>query len=676
MSPGQLVGPYKLQGQLGAGGMGVVWVAEDTRLGRQVALKFLPTSSLGSDSALERFRLEARAASALSHPGICAIHDIGVHEDAPYIVMELLKGETLRDRIVRGPLRIADVLDIGIQLADALATAHAQGIVHRDIKPANVVVDDKQRPKLLDFGLAKLATGRYMSSTPDDVTLPGVAGSHGSPSPLTVAGTALGTVAYMSPEQARGEDVDARTDIFSLGVVLYEMVTGQQAFTGATTAVVFDAILNRAPISPAVLKPDTPPRLVDAIHTALEKDRALRFQHAEELEAELKRIRRDLQSGATGATTRATTAAAAIPAAITPPPIPAAASVTPPPIPIPAAVMPPAPPPSSGAPAYVPVPDARPAKRRRRVGLAWAVIGLMFGISSFCNSPARQMFSSRTATRTTPDVSRAEQRLAAKDYRAALVEAEAVLKEDDEDDDALRVKREAEKQIAALEALAARVRTAAQSGDVTEAARLLAEAQELAPGDAVLSELSVLVRSATDAPPAVTTKSGVQSKVAAAGAGPAAPAAMPSRVDPPVPAASAAATAPPPPAVPAPPAPGGPPPPSVPRGDEPEVRRVLDVYRRAVAARDFNLFRTIFPALTPEDEQRLRVTLGPGGPQPLAMRVEQLTIDGTDAEARVVFIDPAPVRPRLSQILGLAKRDGAWQIVRLGPPLRRPRLPR
>jgi len=640
VTPGQLVGPYKLQGQLGAGGMGVVWVAEDTRLGRQVALKFLPVSSLGSDSALERFRLEARAASALSHPGICAIHDIGVHDGAPYIVMELLKGETLRDRIARGPLRIADVLDVGIQLADALAAAHAQGIVHRDIKPANVVVDDRQRPKLLDFGLAKLATGRHLTSTPDDVTLAGVAaGANGTPSPLTVAGTALGTVAYMSPEQARGEEVDARTDIFSLGLVLYEMVTGQQAFTGATTAVVFDAILNRAPVSPAVLKPDTPPRLVDAIHTALEKDRALRYQHAEDLEAELKRIRRDLQSGATSATARAAST-------VVVPPIPAAPTAVTPPIPIPAAAVPPMAPPSSGA-ATAPVAfPVEPATAKRRSGRGWIVFGLVMAALSYWNSPARRLTSSGDGPGV--DVSRAEQRLAAKDYRAALVEAEAVLKEDDEDDDARRVKRQAEEQLAALDALADRIRTAARAGDVTEAARLLAEAQDLAPGDALLTELSVIVRSATDAPPARATR----------------PAATPAR--PPAAPAAPAFDAP------RPPPPGGPP---APRGDEVEVRRVLDVYRRAVAARDFELFRSIFPALTADDEQRLRASLGPGGPQPLMMRVEQLTIDGPTAEARLAFIDPAPARPRLNQVLGLARQDNAWVIVRLGPPRRRPVRP-
>ena len=294
---GQTLSHYRILGALGAGGMGVVYLAEDERLGRQVAVKLLPADAVKNQQALDRFRLEARTASSLSHPGICAIYDIGVHESAPYIVMELLRGETLRERVARGPMKIADVLDIGIQLADALGVAHAQGIVHRDIKPANIFVGDKLRVKILDFGLAKLARERLDEAAAAEVTA--AASPPRFDNHLTTPGTAIGTVSYMSPEQARGEDVDPRTDIFSLGVVLYEMVTGRQAFVGSTSAVVFDAILNRAPMSPVLLNPDTPPRLQDAINTALEKERELRYQHAADLEADLKRIRRDLQSGAT-----------------------------------------------------------------------------------------------------------------------------------------------------------------------------------------------------------------------------------------------------------------------------------------------------------------------------------------------------------------------------------------
>ncbi len=217
---GHTLSHYRILAPLGAGGMGVVYLGEDQRLGRQVAVKFLPTESAHDRSALDRFRLEARAASSLSHPGICTIYDIGVHEDAPYIVMELLKGETLRERVARGPFRIVDVLDLGIQLADALGAAHEQGIVHRDIKPANIFVGEKHRVKILDFGLAKLSQEHLGL----DLGIPHLAPAGeitaatmtGIPNQLTAPGTAIGTVSYMSPEQARGEDVDARTDLFSL----------------------------------------------------------------------------------------------------------------------------------------------------------------------------------------------------------------------------------------------------------------------------------------------------------------------------------------------------------------------------------------------------------------------------------------------------------------------------
>jgi serine/threonine protein kinase len=290
---GRVVSHYRILSALGSGGMGVVYLAEDSRLGRQVALKFLPASWSHESKALERFHVEARAASALSHPAICAIYDVGQDGDSPFIVMEALKGETLRERIGRGPLKVGDVLDIGIQLADALEAAHAQGIVHRDIKPANIFLGDRNRVKVLDFGLAKLTAPSLLSSG-TDTTSPG---QRLDSNQMTQPGTAMGTVSYMSPEQARGEVVDSRTDLFSLGAVMYEMVTGTQAFGGSTTAVAYDAILNRAPRPVAHLNPLAPPRLEALIATVLEKDRDLRYQHASDVQAELRRIRRDLDSG-------------------------------------------------------------------------------------------------------------------------------------------------------------------------------------------------------------------------------------------------------------------------------------------------------------------------------------------------------------------------------------------
>ena len=263
---------------------------------RSRSSSFPPTRS-PSRQALDRFRVEARAASSLSHPGICAIFDIGDDEGTPYIVMEALKGESLRDRINRGPLKVADLLEIAIQLADALDAAHAQGIIHRDIKPSNIFVGDKNRTKILDFGLAKLAQSAGPISS-GAATRALNASTHRD---LTMPGSALGTVSYMSPEQARGEEVDTRTDLFSLGVVLYEMATGIQAFGGSTQAIVFDAILNRTPHPITHINPLIPPRLEALIATALEKDRDLRHQHASDFEAELKRIRRDLESGSLAA---------------------------------------------------------------------------------------------------------------------------------------------------------------------------------------------------------------------------------------------------------------------------------------------------------------------------------------------------------------------------------------
>ena len=289
---GRAISHYRVLGTLGSGGMGVVYLAEDERLGRQVALKFLPPDSVTNRQALERFRVEARAASSLSHPGICAIFDIGETEGTPYIVMEALKGESLRDRINRGPIKTTDLLEIAIQLADALDAAHSQGIIHRDIKPSNIFVGDKNRTKILDFGLAKL-TQSSASPSSGGVTRALDASTHRE---LTMPGSALGTVSYMSPEQARGEEVDTRTDLFSLGVVLYEMATGMQAFGGSTQAIVFDAILNRTPQPISHVNSAIPPRLEALIATALEKERELRHQHASDFEAELKRIRRDIES--------------------------------------------------------------------------------------------------------------------------------------------------------------------------------------------------------------------------------------------------------------------------------------------------------------------------------------------------------------------------------------------
>jgi tetratricopeptide (TPR) repeat protein len=281
---GQEFQHYRVVGEIGRGGMGVVYEAEDTRLGRHVALKFLPERHL-SPQDLERFQREARLASSLSHPHICALYDVGIDADRPFIVMELLEGDTVRQRLMSGrPLATDLIVDVGCQLADALDAAHAKGVIHRDIKPANVFITKRGHAKLLDFGVAKLVSA---SEGNQDAATVSAAGS------LTNPGVAIGSVHYMSPEQARGEDVDARTDLFSLGLVLYEMATGRQAFTGQTTLMVLDALLREQPPAPCGVNPALPPELERIIVKSIEKDRRLRYQSAADLQADLARLRRD-----------------------------------------------------------------------------------------------------------------------------------------------------------------------------------------------------------------------------------------------------------------------------------------------------------------------------------------------------------------------------------------------
>jgi serine/threonine protein kinase len=281
---GRTISHYRIVREVGAGGMGVVFAAEDVRLGRQVAIKFVPDGLADDRQLFERLRSEARTASALNHPNICTLYDIGDHEGRPFLVMELLQGHTLRDRLMTGPLKTEHTLDLGIQVADALDVAHRQHIVHRDIKPANLFLNERGSVKILDFGLAKFVSQQASAATM-------------APTELTTAGMTLGTVAYMSPEQVTGEGLDGRSDIFSFGVVLYECVTGHQPFKGKTSGLILAEILNRTPPPPLTFNPDLPLRLQEIITNCLEKDRELRYQDSGALRTDLKRLKRDLESG-------------------------------------------------------------------------------------------------------------------------------------------------------------------------------------------------------------------------------------------------------------------------------------------------------------------------------------------------------------------------------------------
>ena len=697
---GQIVSHYRIVNQLGAGGMGVVYTAEDTLLGRQVALKFVAADAATDRQAVERLRIEARAASALNHANICTIYEFGEHEGRPFIVMELMKGRTLRDRLTSGALAIHQVVEIGIQIADALDAAHTQGIMHRDIKPANIFLTERGSVKILDFGLAKLLPKHNAFET----TATPLASDQ-----LTQAGVAIGTVLYMSPEQATGEDLDGRTDLFSVGIVLYECVTGRRPFSGKTAAVVLDQILNRAPVAASTYNPEIPTRLQDVIHNCLEKDRELRYQSADGLRADLKRIKRDMESGhvaqaagsdsrgeaGVGATARRLrTTSAQLPAEVSPRPI---GSV---------------------------------------VWLGGAAIALVLGALFFfqpwqrfgpteeADQPAAASQAAPAPAPTEPSNAFIESRLElattslkAKNYSAAISFADEVLRAAPGHAVATKVREDAQGMIARLDQAISDARRLLAADDANGAARALDRARAIDPSAPAIAELSAdLVnhfKGQADAARQRSKPAGQASFPAPAPVQPSTPPAAtpsvraetPPQTAPPVtapapqPAAPEPVTRSPepttrptepatrpsePPPRPAEPAPTSPPvsangerrerasdPPAKPvEDDEAAIRRVIATYGRAIETKSLPLFRSVKPNLSAEEERRITAGFRSVTSQQVAITILSIDRKGDTAVVRLRRRDTVMAGGRQQtsegqQTITLSKH-GSWTIEQIG----------
>jgi serine/threonine protein kinase len=663
---GTTISHYRIVSQLGAGGMGVVYRAEDIRLGRAVALKFVSEDLANDPHTVERLRSEARAASALNHGNICTIYDIDEHEGHPFIVMEMMKGRSLRDCLAGGPLKIHQLVDIGIEIADALHAAHTEGIIHRDIKPGNIFVTERGHVKILDFGLAKM-TGLFATSgTTRDVA------------ERTAEGVTLGTISYMSPEQASGEPLDGRSDLFSLGVVLYECSTGRHPFPGKTTAVILSSILNRAPVAPVALNPEVPLRLQDVINNCLEKDRELRYQSAADLRADLKRVRRDIESGHSQAVQAARSHSG-----------PATESGS-----------------GSGS---APVPIGRSARGWRLA--AAAVAAAIVGAGAYAvwhRNPPPPLEVQRAAPPPDPAIpsrlALASASLDARNYRAALAYAGQVLALDPNQAAALKIRDEARAMLARFDAAIAEARRRMAARDLRGAAQALDTARGIdasAPGVAEIasaladharqreSNAEATRRARPPAEPQRETPTALPAPPPAAtpppqpaprvDTPPVTPA--PSTSAPATAGATAPAAAPDPPPAPPKTTTGAAPAAIEPREraqpplagasadeDEAAIRRVIATYARAIESKDLALFRSVKPNLSREEERRLQDGFRAVTSQRVSLTI--LSIDKRGDEASTVLrrrdTIQAGGRQQTSesqQTMTLARAGRGWTIV-------------
>ncbi len=708
---GKTVSHYRIVGSLGAGGMGVVYAGEDIRLHRPVALKFVPEELAKDRSAVERLNSEARTASNLNHPNICTIYDIGEHEGQPFIVMELLKGQTLRERLESALLKIRDVVEIGIQVADALDAAHQRSVIHRDIKPANLFLVDRGQVKVLDFGLAKLVSRRTDIAVTAGVTRD-----------RTADGLTLGTVAYMSPEQVNGDDLDGRTDLFSLGIVLYEALTGHQPFTGKTSAVVFSAILTRAPVAPVVLNPEVPPRLQEVVNNCLEKDRELRYQNAADLRADLKRVRRDMESGQSGVFRTTGSIHAATPDepthAITRETTSKPASVS-----------------ADSATRTAAVGGSGSVEQVRRanytiigaVAVAAAVViaGAMW-LRPRNNGPAPATGATSAPQSVRTQLAAATASLEAKDYRAALTYAEEALRLSPDDRDAIRVREAARAILARFDEAVAQAGQRLAQGDAQGATSALDAARAIDPTAPILADLSARIaalprtrtsETARRAEPPSPSEAARQRPPASSpaptppptAAAPAPPEPIVSRTpsressrptDPsaqPAPVSQAPPTAPPPAAppvvapsrpTPAPePAAANPPPaarpdaaehresaaaPSRPQeADEAAIRRVIGTYARAIETKDLPLFRSVKPNMTADEQRRVEAGFRAVTSQQVAITVTAINVRGQDATVQLRRRDTIQAGGRQQtseslQTMALTRAASGWVIQEIG----------